>query len=126
MYVMEKLGDRWVTLADWGGHVDSVSDPTVALYQVYNRIMKIIDTLEGKGYVHGDLRCTNILVNMDTLQVKVVDFDWAGEAGGTYYPIDRNDEIECWPQGSVKGYPIALGDDRKLVNNWWEAFIAKA
>jgi len=126
MHVMEKLGHSWVTLADWGGRVHSPWDPAGLLDRVHNSIMKIIDLLEGKGYVHGDLQSTNIMVDRDTFRIKVVDFDWAGEAGKTYYPIDRNDEINYWPEGSRNGCPIALGDDRVLVQNWWRDFIEKA
>ena len=124
VYVMEKLGPSWITLEDWG-RCAGRGDPT----DVGNQITEIIDLLEEKDYVHGDLRPSNIMIsrNMDKeghFKVNVIDFDWAGKAGQACYPIDRNDDIEDWPEDSEQGYPIALGHDRVLVKNWWEDFIA--
>ena len=126
VYVMEKLGTSWITLEDWGRGVDR-GDPA----GVENQIMEIIDLLEDKGYVHGDLRASNIMISRDMdkegyFKLNVIDFDWAGTAGQACYPIDRNDDVEDWPHGSEQGSPIALGHDREMINNWWRAFIVNA
>jgi len=133
VYVMEKLSDSWVTLDDWGGCVES-GDPSTVREQVRKQLMEIVSLLENNGYVHGDLRAPNIMIALDTdddledkqdhFKLNVIDFDWAGEAGKTRYPIERNDNIEDWPDGSKQGYPIARGHDRTLVENWWGKLIA--
>ena len=49
---------------------------------------EVIRYMHAKNYCPGDLRANNILVmNLDNeLSIKVVDFDWAGEAGSSTYP----------------------------------------
>jgi len=122
VHVMDKLDDTWMTLEDWGKTIKAEQRPTVRV-QVRGRIMEIINLLERKTYVHGDLRTANIMVEKDTGKLQIIDFDWAGKAGHTCYPIDRNDTIKDWPQGSKQGYPIALGHDRSLVENWLKRFL---
>ena len=122
VYVMEKLDNTWMTLADWEGSIAPLLRSTVRP-QVQNQINHIIGLLEEKGYVHGDLRTTNIMIRKESNELKVIDFDWAGDAGHTCYPVDRNDEIQEWPKNSMHGGAIAIGDDRALVNNWWATFL---
>ncbi|KIO28452.1 hypothetical protein M407DRAFT_242998 [Tulasnella calospora MUT 4182] len=84
--------------------------------------------MEEANVVHGDLRPNNVMleVGSDTTPVcsgeeqgvnlRVVDFDWAGEADKVCYPLQRNEDI-TWPGDA--GTPIKVGHDRILVNNWW-------
>lgn len=48
-------------------------------------LRNVLDALESRSYVHGDLRPNNFMVGideaMDEIEFKVIDFDWAGEAG---------------------------------------------
>jgi len=122
VYVMEKLDNNWMTLAAWERSIAPGLRPTIRP-QLENQIISIIELLEQQGYVHGDLRTTNIMIRKDSNKVKVVDFDWAGEADRTCYPVDRNDEIQEWPENSVHGGAIAIGHDRALVDNWWKKFL---
>jgi len=122
VYVMEKLDDSWMTLAVWGESIEPWKRSTVRP-QVENGIKHIIGLLEAKGYVHGDLRTANTMIRKESNELKVVDFDWAGEAGHTRYPIDRNDDIQEWPDGSKQGCAISLGHDRALVDNWLAGFL---
>ncbi|KIO15394.1 hypothetical protein M407DRAFT_247244, partial [Tulasnella calospora MUT 4182] len=48
--------------------------------------------------------------------LRVVDFDWAGESGSVCYPLQRNQEI-AWPAGP--GERIVVRHDRDLVKGWW-------
>ena len=49
-------------------------------------LRKAVSVLHERGYVHGDLRGPNILIAADGL--KLIDFDWCGEAGKARYPAD--------------------------------------
>jgi hypothetical protein len=49
--------------------------------------------------------------------IKVVDFDWGGDAGEVFYPLLRNADI-VWP--GQPGGPIKKGHDRRLVDTWWK------
>ena len=123
IYVMERLDNSWITLETWEQYSAAWQRLTVRP-QVENGVKHIVGLLEGKGYVHGDLRTTNIMIKRVSHELKVIDFDWAGEAEHSHYPIDRNDDIEDWPKGSKQGGVISMGHDRTLVNNWLTGFLA--
>ncbi|KAF8530394.1 hypothetical protein BU17DRAFT_79150 [Hysterangium stoloniferum] len=123
-YVMEYLqSSSWKTLYDYSS-LPNASTPK----DLINRsITKVLYVLKKNGKVHGDLRSLNVMVNVsetgETIRVaggsgksraniKVVDFDWAGDAGRVYYPALRNADI-CWP-GNPAG-PIEEDHDCLLV-----------
>ena len=125
IYVMEKLDDSWVSLAAWsteGAPVDS-QQRSAARSQIYAWIIEIIGLLEGENFVHGDLRTTNMMIKRDGSALKVIDFDWAGEAGVVRYPLERNDDIGYWPPVTKPGGIISEGDDRALFEKWWPGFL---
>jgi serine/threonine protein kinase len=47
-------------------------------------IIKELEELHAQGFVHGDIRCFNIL--FDGGNGKLIDFDYSGKAGVTFYP----------------------------------------
>jgi len=50
-----------------------------------------------------------------SVDLRVIDFDWAGEAGRVYYPAEWNREIQ-WP--GEAGGPIEQDHDLKMVDIW--------
>ena len=60
--------------------------------------------MKTEGVVHGDLRPNNIMCQelpdqgkeRGELEIKVIDFDWAGRLGVARYPTNRNPDI-AWP-----------------------------
>jgi hypothetical protein len=100
------------------------SDIEAALY-------KIINVLGERKYVHGDLRPNNLLIKVtagpdgckiqnregsDPLPyLKVIDFDWAGDAEVVKYPPHRNPDVE-WPGDS--GKPILVSHDKLMIDTW--------
>lgn len=59
----------------------------------------LIQKLQEKDFVHGDLRCQNILFS-DTKEFLVVDLDWAGKKGHVKYPLTINMSSSCgWASG---------------------------
>ena len=57
-------------------------------------VTSAVKRMHDAGFVHGDLRDTNILVNTaDNDDVKIVDWDWAGHPGSVEYPISINLEV---------------------------------
>ena len=63
------------------------------------RLREAVQLLHSKGFVFGDLRGPNILIEENGL--KLVDFDWCGKCGEARYPVTVSVGIE-WPDG-VKG-----------------------
>ena len=87
--------------------------------QLQEALDGIIGKLESKNYVHGDLRSNNIMIRTNvkekSVDLRVIDFDWAGEAGQVCYPEERNREIR-WP--GEAGGPIEQDHDSKIVDFW--------
>jgi len=124
IYVMEKLDDSWVSLTAWSEEAPVNSEERSAVRsQIHCWITEIVGLLEGKNFVHGDLRTTNMMIKKDGSALKLVDFDWAGEAGQARYPVERNGDVKEWPIGSEAGGVISQGDDRALFENWWPGFL---
>ena len=56
-----------------------------------------------------------------TGQLKVIDFDWAGESGAVVYPRNRGDVEVQWPANI--GDPITFEHDRTLARRWWSQLL---
>lgn len=81
-------------------------------------LANLLKTMREKKVVHGDLRPNNIMCRerpdsgTQKLEVKVVDFDWAGKLGSAKYPAIMNPDIK-WP-GAPHGV-IGENDDETLL-----------
>jgi len=118
-YVMEYLDpSAWQTLYQQY-RPNSPNTEITYTPELQTALDNIIETLRSENYVHGDLRTNNIMVRTDVIgnsvDLRVIDFDWAGEAGQVRYPAERNQEIE-WP--GEAGEPIMDGHDSEMVSSW--------
>jgi tRNA A-37 threonylcarbamoyl transferase component Bud32 len=78
MIVMDAITDRF-------SHVDK---PSVSLYEP---IKEKVVAFHQWGYVHGDLRDTNLMVRDNRVpEMMLFDFDCVGEIGKVRYPINMN------------------------------------
>ncbi|RXW12155.1 hypothetical protein EST38_g13699 [Candolleomyces aberdarensis] len=121
IYVMEYLEWPWSTLTNF-----IQLKPSIFVHRaqnIYAEMKKIIQCLKNGGFVHGDLRPNNIMINSATVedkeedpQIKLVDFDWSGIAGVATYPGQRN-ATELWP--GEAGCAIGANDDNELFEIWW-------
>ena len=59
-------------------------------------LREAVKLLHDQGFVFGDLRRPNILIEENGL--KLVDFDWCGKFGEARYPATVSRDIE-WPEG---------------------------
>ena len=66
-------------------------------------VQRALGLLHDHGLVFGDLRPPNIMITKGG-EVKLIDFNWAGEEGQAKYPLLISPEI-AWPEG-VK--PLAV------------------
>jgi serine/threonine protein kinase len=59
-------------------------------------IDKFLLFMQTSGLVHGDLRPNNMLLrtNSDSVELRILDWDWAGKHGSAKYPLDRNPTAE--------------------------------
>jgi hypothetical protein len=56
------------------------------------------------------------------VNIRIVDFGWAGGSGQVSYPLDR-DEFILPSRPGAPGTPIVVGHDRTMVNIWWPSFL---
>jgi len=118
-YVIECLDlCAWQTLHEFLKYDATAVNRT----QLQEVVDSIIEKLGSKNYVHGDLRSNNIMIQsnmMDkSVDLRVIDFNWAGEAGQVRYLAERNREI-WWP--GEAGEPIEQDHDLKMVYSWMDA-----
>ena len=78
--------------------------------EVLQQLEDGLKTLHDKNLVHGDLRRPNILTDEEG-RVRLIDFEWSGEAFMVRYPALLNPEIE-WPEGVKAGGWIQPQHDR--------------
>jgi hypothetical protein len=84
----------------------------------------------GRGFVHGDVRPPNVLLklpldlpavaelaelNVESLPIVFVDFDWAGTEGEVRFPPLLNPRVP-WPEGVEGGGFIRKEHDLKLLH----------
>ncbi|KZT02334.1 uncharacterized protein LAESUDRAFT_622760, partial [Laetiporus sulphureus 93-53] len=59
------------------------------------KVKSIVRMLHEGGFVHGDIRDTNLLIDPESLasddvMVHLIDFDWAGRIGEAKHPVGVN------------------------------------
>jgi hypothetical protein len=84
--------------------------------EILKKLGSILTQLHRKNLVHGDVRDTNIMVRGK--DVKLIDFDWAGEIGVVQYPMNvfRGDGL--WlPAGACDGELITTEHDIEMLKH---------
>ncbi len=72
--------------------------------KVRHKVMSVVQILHQEGFVHGDIRESNILIDVESLtsdgvRIHLIDFDWAGPVGEAKYPADINKITVRRPDG---------------------------
>ena len=65
------------------------------LEDLERRVTDAVQRMHDAGFVHGDLRDTNIFIDVtsDNDVVKIVDWDWAARSGDVKYPTSINLQV---------------------------------
>jgi len=89
--------------------------------KVKRKVTSIVETLHGGGFVHGDIRDTNLLIDYtslasDDMTVHLIDFDWAGCVGEAKYPMGINCITVRRPEGVKGGEEITEQHDNEMVS----------
>jgi len=79
---------------------------------IISELKKCLDKIHSAGFVHGDFREYNILCNINTKQIKVVDFEFSGPEGALY-PVKPNPLIS-WPSGVAFRQPLCKAHDEEF------------
>ncbi|KAF8833879.1 hypothetical protein BDN67DRAFT_916066, partial [Paxillus ammoniavirescens] len=84
---------------------------------VFEAISDQLKHLHLGGFVHGDIRDTNIMLKEDDQkQFMIIDFDWAGKTGEVRYPPYVNGTDIWRPEGAHDGELIQAGHDDAMLN----------
>ncbi|KZP31687.1 hypothetical protein FIBSPDRAFT_813265 [Athelia psychrophila] len=67
----------------------------------YEHVQNAVKILHDEGFVFGDLRLPNIMVDGET--AKLIDFDWCAKEGTGRYPAVINDSDITWHTGVKRG-----------------------
>ena len=108
MVVIESLSqEQWLTL---DAFLRKDSEANIGV-MVMNRLEEVLNNLESRGFVYGDTRPYNILVSKSEagIDVRLIDFDYSGEANKGRYPRDWNYRVR--PKGAVGGALIKVDHD---------------
>ncbi|KAF9235048.1 hypothetical protein BU15DRAFT_51885 [Melanogaster broomeanus] len=108
MVVMDRLSGEYVEL-----------HKIIATAPPLDSIRKALARLHQKGYVHGDIRTTNIMMSRSDPKIfMLVDFDWAGKIGEVLYPMNVNRGPKLWrPESAVDGRPIMGDHDNAMLDD---------
>ncbi|KAF8833241.1 hypothetical protein BDN67DRAFT_792596, partial [Paxillus ammoniavirescens] len=111
MVVMDKLVG-YKLLADLCDSPDS--HPPESVFEAISDQLK---HLHLGGFVHGDIRDTNIMLKEDDQkQFMIIDFDWAGKIGKVRYPPYVNGTNIWRPEGAHDGELIQAGHDDAMLH----------
>ncbi|KAI9008361.1 kinase-like domain-containing protein [Gaertneriomyces semiglobifer] len=71
--VMEYLGGgAWVDLFQYIDEYAPVEE--IVAWKIFSRIVDVVLWLKSRGVVHNDIKDENIMINKDTLEIKLIDF----------------------------------------------------
>jgi hypothetical protein len=87
---------------------------------IQSKVHDIVQKLHDNGFVHGDVRDVNVLVDPETLtkddcSVHLIDFDWAGKDQEVRYPARVNTISVRRPEGVSDGELITKSHDMDMV-----------
>ena len=88
--------------------------------QIISKCEEALKIMSAQNYCHGDFRSSNILVD-NNVDIKVIDFDWAGVEGQTKYPYFMNHVNIEWPVSATDGAAIKMTHDQYWLNNLTES-----
>jgi serine/threonine protein kinase len=108
MVVMEEIERPWVVLREVTPR---------SWTQFREPIEKAIESFHANGYVHGDIRLSNIFVFPEdpSRGIKFIDFDEAGVDGEALYPRNLNTETVRRPPGAVDGEKFTKEHDKFMI-----------
>ena len=55
------------------------------------------------------------------VEIRFIDFDWAGRDGVTQYPLFMNHADISWPQDATEGMPLQQAHDTELLRRLLDA-----
>jgi hypothetical protein len=125
--VMRLPGGWNMVVMDYSEYMQ-LCDPMLPIYELQHtikaKVSEAVQKLHDAGFVHGDIRPPNVLVDCrvptskDGIKIHFIDFDWAGRQGEAVYPM-RVNTVTVWrPEGASDGKPILVEHGMAIVNSF--------
>lgn len=113
----EKLaGDWFMVVMEYMKDFETLS--TLRDHASFRRtVMELVRSFHDLGFVHGDMRDSNLLVRVDEKDLKLIDFDWGGKEGEVRYPVLINNYTVHRPLDVVGGQLITKEHDIEMVED---------
>ncbi|KAL0227545.1 hypothetical protein RCL1_003689 [Eukaryota sp. TZLM3-RCL] len=112
------IGPFYCTLMDFvdGVRLSVMHDPHNYSF-ITEQLQQLKKILFESGYVHGDVRSPNIIVNTISKKIYLLDFDWGVpvESPVALYPSDLNENI-TWPEGVQRWSKMTREHDQKNID----------
>ena len=109
MVVMDYIDGDTRASAKKGKFLDEKRMPFVR-----SKVRHAIEVLHNRNLVFGDLRSPNVMITK-TNQVKLIDFNWAGEEGQARYPSLISSDIR-WVAGVEALGVIKMEHDKEMLD----------
>ena len=117
MVVMDDIGEEYISLDHFvDGSQEIVSSPAYAALK--ENIQWFLEEMHRAGWVHGDLRTSNVMVKKSGLDGSflLIDFDWSGKNQEVTYPSFMNRTDLRRPVGADDGEPILALHDIEMLS----------
>ena len=105
---------RWVVITKFHEPLPVEKQTQAGINHLREALMKLHD----QGYVHGDVRAPNIIIDKDD-KPRFLDFDWSHKIGEVRYPNNLNPAVE-WPYDASGGGLIKAEHDLEMLNIYSE------
>jgi hypothetical protein len=122
LYACQDLAGGWkaVVIAYEGNDFTMLSECKFSAQDkeaVKEATLEVAQKIHDKGFVHGDLRDSNILCHKTDSELKIlfIDWDWAGKANTIKYPATINTDIDRDPNAKP-GSPILKEHDKYMLD----------
>lgn len=112
MVVMDYVSDDYEELDDARLNLSNSTHQSLV-----SEIREQVKSLHAAGFVHGDIRSTNVIVKKNGRgELLLIDFDWAGESNKVKYPMNINRNGILQPEGARDGALITPEHDMYMVD----------
>jgi serine/threonine protein kinase len=114
----QDIGGGWyMVVMDWVGDEYQLLDESHMKERFFSQVRDKVALLHQTGYVHGDIRPSNIMVRKDGEPgIILLDFDWAGKIEEVRYPMNVNFADILRPTGARDGEFILADHDMEMVD----------
>jgi len=109
-------GNWKLVVMDFFDAKPSFKDDRYKDQDVRQRVIEVVKAAHDEGFVLGDIRPPNVLINANN-EIKLIDFDWAGKEGEVRYPAHMSTGL--WVDEIVSMGNIEKVHDERMITRWF-------